>query len=66
METKKTKDKLWEAEDNDLEDTNAFKLKIPLGQKEFWQVVTSSVSLGKNSYNYKILDMLNGRKDHRI
>ena len=35
------------------------------GQREFWETVNSSASLGKNSCNYKILDMLNGKKAYR-
>ena len=57
---------LFVPENSTIEDENyVWKLKLFPGQKEFWEVVNSSAALGKNNYNYKILDMLNGKKDYR-
>lgn len=56
---------LFVSEKSRLKGENVFVLKLLPGQKELWEVVNSSAALGKNSYNYKILDMLNGKKEYR-
>ena len=65
LESSNYKKILFVPEESRLEGRTVFRLKIYPGQEEFWQVVNSSVSLGKNSYSYKILDMLNERKQYR-
>lgn len=56
---------LFVPETSRLEGDDVFQLKLFPGQKEFWETVNSSASLGKNSCNYKILDMLNGKRAYR-
>ena len=56
---------LFVPETSELEHKDVFKLKLFSGQKEFWETVNSSAALGKNSCNYKILDMLNGKQAYR-
>lgn len=56
---------LFVPEKSKLEDQAAFKLKLFPAQKEFWETVISSASLGKNSCSYKLLDMLNGERKYR-
>ena len=56
---------LFVPENSGVEDQNAFKLKLFPEQKEFWEAVVSSASLGKNSCSYRILDMLIGERKYR-
>jgi len=53
-------------EQSKIENENCIKLKMFPDQKEFYEVVNSSASLGKNSYSYKILDMLIGDREYRF
>lgn len=55
LESSNYKKILFVPEESKLEGRTVFQLKLYPGQEEFWQVVNSSVSLGKNSYSYKIL-----------
>ena len=56
---------LFVPETSKLEGHDVFHLKLFPGQEEFWETVNSSASLGKNSCNYRILDMLNGKQTYR-
>lgn len=51
---------------SEIEDADdVYKLKLFAGQKEFYETVNSSASLGKNGLNYSILDMILGKKEYR-
>ena len=53
-------------EQSKIENKNCIKLKMFPDQKEFFEIVNSSASMGKNSYCYKILDMLIGDREYRF
>ena len=65
LEMEQYKKILFVSEKSKLEGKDVFRLKMFPGQKEFWETVNSSASLGKNSCNYCILDMLVGKKVYR-
>lgn len=65
LKIKKYRKILFVPEISELKHKEVYKLKMFPGQREFWETVNSSASLGKNSCNYKILDMLNGKKAYR-
>ncbi|MCI9141201.1 MAG: DUF1919 domain-containing protein [Lachnospiraceae bacterium] len=56
---------LFVSEKSTLEGKDVYRLKMFPGQKEFWETVNNSATLGKSSCNYRILDMLVGKKVYR-
>lgn len=48
------------------EQVNIYCLRLLEGQKEFYEIVNSSVSGGRNALSYNLLSMLNGEKKLRL
>ena len=50
----------------DYESEQIYRLKLLPGQSEFYEVVNSNASYGRNGFIYDIFDMLQGNKRYRV